>query len=75
MVDTETQSVVASYQSHAMAVRTVAWSPDSQVGRAPSHGSADLSSGCTLAETTTASFCTTSGLDPRPVREVVVRVQ
>ncbi|GFZ44693.1 hypothetical protein JCM24511_02417, partial [Saitozyma sp. JCM 24511] len=30
VVDTETQNVVASYQSHAMAVRTVAWSPDSQ---------------------------------------------
>ena len=32
VLDTETQAVVATYTSHAMAVRTLSWSPDSQVG-------------------------------------------
>jgi len=31
VVDTETQEVIATYASHAMAVRTISWSPDSQV--------------------------------------------
>lgn len=31
ILDAESQSVVATYQSHAMAVRTISWSHDSQV--------------------------------------------
>lgn len=31
VVDTESREVVANYQSHAMAVRTISWSSDSQV--------------------------------------------
>jgi hypothetical protein len=37
VVDTETQEVIATYASHAMAVRTISWSPDSQV-RPSSYG-------------------------------------
>lgn len=32
IIDVETQTVVASYQSHALAVRALSWSHDSQVG-------------------------------------------
>ena len=35
VVDTETQEVIATYASHAMAVRTISWSPDSQVSSSP----------------------------------------
>lgn len=31
VLDTTTQSVIATYTSHAMAARTLSWSPDSQV--------------------------------------------
>ncbi|ORX34965.1 WD40-repeat-containing domain protein [Kockovaella imperatae] len=30
VLDTETQAIIATYQSHAMATRTISWSPDSQ---------------------------------------------
>lgn len=31
IVDSESRQVIANYQSHAMAVRTLSWSADSQV--------------------------------------------
>lgn len=30
--DTETRATIATYSSHNKAVRTIGWSPDSQVG-------------------------------------------
>jgi WD repeat-containing protein 61 len=39
VVDTESQAVVATYASHAMAVRTISWSPDSQVCLSSVHSS------------------------------------
>ena len=30
VIDTETRAVLATYSAHAMAVRALAWSPDSQ---------------------------------------------
>ncbi|KAK8844633.1 hypothetical protein IAR55_006480 [Kwoniella newhampshirensis] len=35
VIDTETQAVVATYTSHNKAVRTISWSPDSQVAASP----------------------------------------
>jgi WD40 repeat protein len=31
VIDVETRAIVATYPSHAMPVRSVSWSPDSQV--------------------------------------------
>ena len=36
-MDVESQAVVATYTSHAMAVRTISWSHDSQVSCLASH--------------------------------------